>query len=1189
MKKILFILFMSFTMALMFQSTAYATQITTPDTGGNADNGATGDGGKYNNFQDGVSEDNSGWILYVVDKDGKNKSGTKLWYSYNAPTTNQYEGQANKKIDVHTRLGNLKPNLKGTDYKTNAPWGPPVWTHSNGPWATNDDEHGRGRAVKNWFVTGDNLEATITKLWGADFYNEFIDNEYVLVLEPIFWLQMHMKDSNGNFTPIGIYGYGTARGFARIMKEYAYINIGGKNVKIFGDNGCDAFHRYTNNYYPNCVKFEKEQFGIPVLNKGGRLTHDEIINYAYGIMTVWAREAGTGPIDPTPSDPDNTTKPTVPSKVEVEAYTYNYSDQFNLDKNNDPAGRIPSGEQLTNGILVDSWRVNFKPLINQKTETYTASYQIEIEDTSMHEVKISAGRWDEFKDSYPNLRIENGYLYNGSIPLTEQKVTTEYHWYDYSVDVDKSYRYYYLAGMQAVDLLDFSYAEITNDCFYKNAEGNPVVVHKDNKTFKDIEYTQGRGVIQTPTNQYNILLRGYSTVEEGQAAARNRASSDVGSYVCEGDTLIVNGVTFLTGNNYKDPTKYEYPKTEIEVDVTIPFDTKNGHYPTSAKYVYINHTKDRNEHIKKEASTTTIEERIRPGYTQNEPVFVHTPVVSPVTLHNTESATQLVPSKINSDYVDYQLILEHTYSFTFDMGKHLDLMGYSQGGNVKDFSKYVKKAEVSFPFDVAIVDNSTGTNMYSYYKANEWIEVNYRDETFFYIPTYAIETDYGEIYYRVWAYNSEGENAEEALANTGYTNYVAYYKTAVQLSGIIYNFQVVGIADDRMTDYYLNDVNDKTERWMRVFPYCPNKEERKWGNLNRVGTPWLRYTKDSTITNSWNPRYLLPYSCFKGKMYGQWDYSTFTMATGTTFTFSVETIANLWDENIDSIEITPTFRYVDTEGNVDTDILLYTSSVTTSYIPWGGEKETTYDVDLTHEGFMDSYNKEQVLYTMQKYNEVNGTNYIYPSNFLYTREMKASYTASKIVLNSNLRLLTGHVEELEKNLAREGASLIQLDDDAVITLDEETKDRFNYSMQTWFGMYTVPSEEEFHVVRRKDLAGYTDMDDDGDVDLYDYMYAQELGGISGYGQDEIFQHEGYLVIGFDIVTINNGEEHLTYHGGLLDMCQVQGIEEKVYVSNPKNQNPYETEIIVESGDVAVVDLSKDLTDRRVGVGIMIIN
>ena len=1159
---------MSLSIAFTYVGSAYAE-----NSGGNATGDGSGGDGVFSEVQGGVSEYATGWILYVVDEDANTKSSTKVWYSYQPPTADQVNDVI---IDTNTRIGNMSVSLT-YDYRTDAPWGPPFWSNDNSPYKTSDGNQARGSAVKGWFTSDDHLLEIVEELWGNTLAEEFLANEYILVLEPFHWFQVH-NYIDGKYKPSGTYLYGTSRGLAEIMKRYP---------GTFGDSGDALFKRYTNGHYPNCCKFEFDQLGLKAPTKGGQLTHDEILSAAYGIMTIWASEQGTGTPTPTPDNPDGGFSSTpAPTPADFEVYTYNYSDDYNLDKTNNPAGRIPSGETLTNGVWVDSWRVNFTPSTRNVSGTFSAVYKIEVPETSEKNVPISASRWNEFKDKYPNLRVVNGFLYNGSTQLTEKQVTTTYDYYYYTASTTKSCSYYYLAGgLGAVDVWDFTYADITSDCF------PTTVKHTDNVTYKNYTYTAGRGVIQTPVSITDpILIKNCSSKSQGEAIARDRVSGDVGSYRTEGDKLVVNGVTFMNGTSWINPNDYNYPKTELEKDVTIPFNVKNGHYPTSGKFYYKNYTKGLIQYKTKDASATTIEQRIRPGYTNNEPVFVHTPVVSPVTLHNTETATQLVASKVNSSYVDYQLILEHTYSFTFDMGKHLDLQGYSNGGSVKDFSKYVRKAEVSFPFDVAIVTNPSGTNEYTYYKADEWIEVNYREETFFYVPTYATETDYAEIYFRVWAYNSEGEDAEEALANTGHTNYIAYYKTAIQLSGIIYNFQVVGVEDECLTDAYLNDESDTTNNWMKVFPYCPVKEERKWGNLNRVGTPWLRYTVDSTITDSWNPRYVLPYSNYKGKIAGQWNYSDYVMATGTTFAFSVETIANLWDEDMDSIEITPSFRYVDKDGNVDTDILVYTSSEATGYIPWNADNEETYSVSMTSEGFTGSYTDAQMEYTMQKYNAAKGTNYSYIGNFkLETRKMENCYTPSKITLNSNLRLLTGHVEELEKNLAREGDTLIQLDDDATVPLDAETKDRFNYSMQTWFGMYRVPTNKRLHIIRKKDLAGYTDMDGDGDVDLYDYMYSQDIGGISSYGQDEIFQHDGYVVLNFDIVTKNNGEEHLTYHGGALNMCKVQGIEDTVFISDPKNHNPEETVLRVESGDVAIIDLSENLLTNKNRVGIMIIN
>ena len=42
-----------------------------------------------------------------------------------------------------------------------------------------------------------------------------------------------------------------------------------------------------------------------------------------------------------------------------DTYTYHYSENYNLDKNNNPKGRIPSGEMLTNGIDLDTWFCNY--------------------------------------------------------------------------------------------------------------------------------------------------------------------------------------------------------------------------------------------------------------------------------------------------------------------------------------------------------------------------------------------------------------------------------------------------------------------------------------------------------------------------------------------------------------------------------------------------------------------------------------------------------------------------------------------------------------------------------------------------------------------------------------------------------------------------------------------------------------
>lgn len=308
------------------------------------------------------------------------------------------------------------------------------------------------------------------------------------------------------------------------------------------------------------------------------------------------------------------------------------------------------------------------------------------------------------------------------------------------------------------------------------------------------------------------------------------------------DTRKVRG---SLGGAYRTEGKLRFLETveddfgyhEKEKTVTIPKDVANGAYSSGLEVLY--NKKAVNDHTVRAWSSAdpgeSIHEHIKAGYEKNEPVQVHTPVIAPVTITGGEEGTQLIeenrtgyPGDLDKDGTPrdkkalYELLLDKEYTFRFDPALHREIQGYgwADGALDKNYNKYVKNKWVRFPFSVRLKDNETGewsvfydtgvdgyTEWISIYEEGDYLEDWFTNETVFYIPPWALEGDYYEIQYKVEAYNvfdedgrDHGEEQEDE-ANRDYdyedhteseTKYVATYKVPVELSGILYDFEILG-------------------------------------------------------------------------------------------------------------------------------------------------------------------------------------------------------------------------------------------------------------------------------------------------------------------------------------------------------------------------------------------------------------
>lgn len=1222
---------------------------------------AEGESGNLASFKSeySINPNLQGWLMYWVDDNENVISDVAIVLSasvanqfntadYKAVTTRFQNWSYSRVIDINT-IGIPLPYYN--DHLTNAP------------------------SVKQWITEHKN--ALVSNLHAPSEIDTCTEEDkYFFIAEPVYMFPLF---SNVEGVPKRTI-VGTTYQYANYIKnnllgtaDYpsSATLFGSETSRGLTEHGWWGTCLYTNGLFGTfeCVgnDYIQRTTKIGITRSGEDYFNIDFSNHPLSFSTLADKSIGLGIVvmsnsdkggSPTPT-PDLVTHPYVGS-ANPDTWTYNYASQFNLDKNNDPAGRIPSGEMLTNGINVDKWYCDYSLIKHEPSKTGDSnlrkrvSVQYNIHWTVINSYKSTD---TDLSESEADALMSRSDVHNPSKSQTHTKDPldpTDYDKYSvsyygeservqgYTTYVTRETYYYELENF---NIYTFNKAVITceNTSGVTAYTGNQIIYNGD----YNVSYTNKKTakVVHTPTNRYNVDLYA-DNYDDGKQKAEARKSSDADDFIVQNDYFEAGGKVFLPnsqgqhGADFTRVNSYNFPDTGVgnyETAVTIPFTCPNDYYYTSAVYTYksvLDPTKgvtiQKNAWETHSAHRASIDERIQNGYRQNEPVFVHTPVVNNVDTSGS-GEVQLVASKVNDLLVDYQLRLDNTYTFEFDIEKHLNLLGYSLNGYEWDYAKYVKKAQVLFPFDVAIVSNPLGEDVYTYYKANTWIDVDYLVPTTYYIPSWAKETDYGEIYFRTIAYNIDSALSEEEYTaleqevhNLVPSNYVAYTKIAVQLSGYIYDLKVTGSNESiQLTD---------TDEFKDV-SFAKEKHEYRAGDKNRLGTNQVRFEKDSLLTGSWDTKYTLPFA--NGS--ASYNDCAGTLGKGTQIGFSVKTIANCWNED-DELVIIPRLRYVSSDGTQydydDTRIYYFTPE--DYFVEVGSERDKAVDINESIMGlntslysglFTDSWKEDRVARTLGIFNRVNGTNYdtsytVMPSGSIRYRGVwnvlsnngkgTGNYlNVGLITIPNTLKLYTGDEEDLSYNYNREGVNVIRLDDTtrqvnvgnssyATITssngnqVAENTKELMYASMQTWYGEWVLPPK--LFIAFTSDVEQYGDVNYDGVVDLMDYMeydYAHSDGLTT---DEDIWIKDGYLVLNFEIYVRKNGEDHLTYYSNTDTFNRgaetVHG-QNMMRVENAKasfNQivrvgGEANVPVTLQTGDIAIFDMLHSTQDYfSVGVG-----
>ncbi len=460
-------------------------------------------------------------------------------------------------------------------------------------------------------------------------------------------------------------------------------------------------------------------------------------------------------------------------------------------------------------------------------------------------------------------------------------------------------------------------------------------------------------------------------------------------------------------------------------------------------------------------------------------------------------------------------------------------------------------------------------------------------------------TMYGEVDGNAATTESEAvemENLWEQNKNIAQDKYADYPKGAhycciselqCQTSGIIYGFTIVGSSDK-------DTFNPQHSRQLETdsVPFCPFKEEKTVGDKNRLGESAMRFHSDGDIARDASGNLIWPkYNTLvltKGKSKDLPEAGT--VIKGSRFSFLLKTIANLWDDTIDTgtkdlkgdyIKIVPTFRYyredvpdgdyshgVFTEVPMDKLKVYYDSPTSPDkFVEYGSDIDTAdrnlQKVKLAHKQFEDSYygadqefiasvknnskakkNPQHlkfgdwVKYTVKNYNSAHATvgtgNQMTEQEYLNTEHY--SYNLSHITLNSGLRFLSGENEELMRNIKGNGNEWHSLrtyqdgsDNGKVPGVDNynSTNSRFEFNHEARFRHSMQTWYGQYYIPNNLYIIDLTKHPEMEHKTLEEY--AKEKGGITK--DDPIFEdNTGYLVINFSILSYNNGEPHLQYGG-----------------------------------------------------------
>ena len=480
------------------------------------------------------------------------------------------------------------------------------------------------------------------------------------------------------------------------------------------------------------------------------------------------------------------------------------------DGNGDPIGPVDSGDissddlrSTANGNARPGYFVNLvgsTSLTNDTTGTTDNSQEYDFSNPGQH---ISWGSWES--TDVIDLGTFTDILYDAQDGSSQAQFTTSPHsGAAQAAANDQVDKWVGDGKKESTNLTTTYYATYENDSLSVGYSSNPVLA-SDSGDVKFVDAEQWSSSGSWP-----------------EIATSDGKTIHIPSYL-----LSFVNTTISNMNSYilqvPDTETYETTPAfggDIGEQQVIDSQKANGEYPTTYNSASYKHVL-----LYSNSTTPSPSGNLKGVYSENDPIIVQTPVVSPVSIYDdpdddlstggsgttpdsagyepiqtgtsgqsnrkTQLANYGAESGRNDDLI--QLRLDESYWFKFDAHEHLSTQGYADWttGTPFDntwsqddikFDKYVKAKYVHFPFAVCVYEKDNTLPTYYPLTTDEsdpdyWIKIYDQDDpstasnivwTRFYIPSWAIEGSYPDtsgIKYKVESINVVNGTGEHEIYN----------------------------------------------------------------------------------------------------------------------------------------------------------------------------------------------------------------------------------------------------------------------------------------------------------------------------------------------------------------------------------------------------------------------------------------
>ncbi|WP_207644136.1 DUF5704 domain-containing protein [Acetivibrio ethanolgignens] len=458
--------------------------------------------------------------------------------------------------------------------------------------------------------------------------------------------------------------------------------------------------------------------------------------------------------------------------------------------------------------------------------------------------------------------------------------------------------------------------------------------------------------------------------------------------------------------------------------------------------------------------------------------------------------------------LDKQIVLDT--KFTIDIPE----VGYHldiPAYGYKNYSKYVERWEVQFPIDVYSVDGSV------FYPKNTWFEVD-SGETEFLAAAWNDEVP-GTFKSRTIAINClpNGKILEqEDSYNASRDNYVARNYDVAEISGRVYGLNIFDVSDYPI--------------WQSVFrvknTYAKSGTVYKSGlaNQNGVINPINKASKTFPMVNGDHPEYP----------------NEGVLRPGYNVRFQLTTVGDMADGD-DYVRIVPKFYYINKKTGVRQEVDVYYDETINGV--YQRLVQIGSPLDLTNK--KSSNIRDDVYYISNTVLSETAKMLGYKSISNWTADSKNVFTFGNIMIPASMRTFYGtwHAT-LTPDSPVTGKKLVLPNGVAYREKSE--------SVQQWWCSYYLPAS--IHVVPKG----------------YDVRTPATTVGID-YKED-FWLKDGYLMLNFDIYTLNGGKPRLRY--GETNNCDMWQMEKKLGQKRDSSGKV----ISFQEGDFVLFDLDRTALD-----------